>query len=345
MARSYFEFCSDTRRQDAKGPFAIFRENYLNCKNDLRNKKKLYHIGPPGFPDPGLPPNMDVCQEDVHFIACSSPIDPNPKYYEVGSEYLKTAVERGEALDFAFAKRMQGLLGVGQDAVWACLDPDFNPADRPSVLERFTGSYTAGFYRGVKWEDQQDPRAVATEALQQHKAMCQEWVHKHDKTLTPLVTSAAEALVSDFYQSVRPRMRVEWVLSVPQYARLLMRHPELSQYFAVCLQSYMTSLDQGRPGRNASYKVMNSATVSRFQSFKQFVRELESRSTELTGLYGTFAAPEQFHFHPYLVDWYEIAGQLPEAHRYFVRPQDNMLLKRMRNAQGETRAPWLYRRD
>ena len=113
----------------------------------------------------------------------------------------------------------------------------------------------------------------------------------------------------------------------------------------MCLQSYMTSLDQARPGRNASYKVMNSTTVARFQSFKQFVKELESRSTELNALYSLFAALEQFHFHPYLVDWYEIAGQLPEAHRYFVRPQDNMLLKRMRNAQGEMRAPWLFRRD
>jgi hypothetical protein len=345
LSELYYDSSENSKWARKNGPFVIERKYYETYRQDERERHKLYHIGPPDCPDPSLPPNIDVCKEGVHFIACSSPIDPKPKYYEVGSDYLKNAVERGEALDFAFAKRMQGLLGTGQDAVWACLDPDFNPADRPAVLERFMGSYTAGFYKGVTWEDQQDPRAVATEALQQHKAMCQEWVHKHYKTLTPLVTAAAEALVSDFYQSVRPRMRVGWVLSVPQYARLLMRHPELSQYFAVCLQSYMTSLDQARPGRNASYKVMNSATVARFQSFKQFVKELESRSTELNALYSLFAALEQFHFHPYLVDWYEIAGQLPEAHRYFVRPQDNMLLKRMRNAQGEMRAPWLFRRD
>jgi hypothetical protein len=311
---------------------------------DHPDARPLWTPGPKDRRDPTCPPNVDWCKEGVHFIACASPLEP-PKYYEVGHDYLKNAVERGEALDFAFAKRMQGLLAVGQDVVWACLDPDFNPADRPAMLERFSASYTAGFYRSVTWEDQQDPRAVATEALQQHKSFCQEWVHKHYKTLTPLVTAAAEALVADFYQAVRSRMQAGWVLSVSQYARLLMRHPDLSQYFAVCLQSYMATIDQARPGRNASYKVMNAATVARFQSFKQFVKELELRSTELSGLYREFANLEQFHFHPYLVDWHEIAGQMPEAHRYFVRPQDNMLLKRMRNAQGGMRAPWLYRRD
>lgn len=132
----------------------------------------LHHSGPYGFNDPSLPPNMDVCKEGVHFMACPSPLE-DPRYYEVGSEYLKETVERGEALDFAFARRMQGLLGTGQDAVWACLDPDFNPADRPGVMERFSGAYTAGFYKAVSWEDSHDPRAVATEALQQHKAFCQ----------------------------------------------------------------------------------------------------------------------------------------------------------------------------
>ena len=51
-----------------------------------------------------------------------------PRYYEVGREYLLRSVEHWEALDFAFARRMQGLMGVGQEAVWACLDQDFNPA-------------------------------------------------------------------------------------------------------------------------------------------------------------------------------------------------------------------------
>ena len=99
----------------------------------------------------------------------------------------------------------------------------------------------------------------------------QEWVHKHYKNLTPLVTSAADALVSEFYQTVQVRMHEGWRLSVSQFARLLMRHPELSQHFGVCLQSYMTSVDQSRPGRNASYKVMNVATIARFQVIPAFM--------------------------------------------------------------------------
>jgi hypothetical protein len=171
----------------------------------------------------------------------------------------------------------------------------------------------------------------------------QEWVHKHYKTLTPLVTAAAEALVSDFYQSIQGRMADEWRLGVQQFARLLMRHPALSHYFAVCLQSYMTSLDQARAGRNPTYKSMTIATVTRFQSFKRFTVELERMGGALQDFYDSIHSVNQFHFHEWLVDWYGIAGQLPEVHRYFDRPQDNMVLKRMRNAQGDP--PWVYGRS
>ena len=172
----------------------------------------------------------------------------------------------------------------------------------------------------------------------------QEWVHRHYKNLTPAITSAAEALVSDFYQSVKPRMNSGWPLSIQQYARLLMRHPELSQYFAVCLQYYMASQDQGRAGRNASYKVMNAAIVARFQSFKRFTEELQRRATELSAFYSEICNMENFYFHAHIVDWYRLAGQLPEVHRYFERPQENMLLKRLRNAQGQVAPPWIFGR-
>lgn len=166
MMGVYADSARIVARKDADTPFMVIRK-YICGKHNA-----LHHSGPYGFNDPSLPPNMDVCKEGVHFMACPSPLE-DPRYYEVGSEYLKETVERGEALDFAFARRMQGLLGTGQDAVWACLDPDFNPADRPGVMERFSGAYTAGFYKAVSWEDSHDPRAVATEALQQHKAFCQ----------------------------------------------------------------------------------------------------------------------------------------------------------------------------
>lgn len=330
-------------RQDASLPFMIERRTYHD--NQATAQRDVYfHMGPPGDLDPSLPPNVDACTPGVDFVECPGPL-ADPQYYEVGSEFLKKRVEEGEALDFAFARRMQGLLGVAQDHVWACLDPSFNPADRPAAMERFSAAYTGSFYKSVAWQDQQDPRAVSTEALQQHKAFCEEWVHKHYRTLTPTITAAAEALVADFYDSVRDRMPKGWVLSVARFARLLMRHPSLSQYFGVCLQSYMTSLDQARPGRNASYKAMNTATVMRFQSFKRFVKEFEAHAQQLYALYKELSDLENFHFHQYVVDWYEIAGQLPETHRFFARPQDNLLLKRLRNPQGQGRAPWLVGRE
>lgn len=164
--KAYAQTAQDTRRDDADNPFLIKREYFKE------QGRVLHYEGPYGFEDPSLPPNMDVCSEGVHYIACPSPLEKST-YFEVGSEFLKAAVERGEALDLVFARRMQGLMGVGQDAVWACLDPDFNPADRPGMLERFGGAYSASFYKSVSWEDNHDPRAVATEALQQHKAFCQ----------------------------------------------------------------------------------------------------------------------------------------------------------------------------
>ena len=58
-------------------------------------------------------------------------------------------------------------------------------------------------------------------------ALKQEWVHKHYKCLTPLVTSAAEALVAQFYGSFASSMDRGFGLNVTQFTRLLMRDPEL----------------------------------------------------------------------------------------------------------------------
>ena len=79
-------------------------------------------------------------------------------------------------MDLGFARRIMGLLGVSQDAVWACLDPDFNPADRQEILDRFTSNYTQDFYKSVNWADVPDARAVGIQAIQQHKAVCQVWL-------------------------------------------------------------------------------------------------------------------------------------------------------------------------
>jgi hypothetical protein len=166
-------------------------------------------------------------------------------------------------------------------------------------------------------------------------------VHKHYRTLTPAVTSAAEALVGEFYDSIKGRMPRCFTLSPKQYARLLMRHPQIAPFFANCLQHYMTSLDQTRGGRNPSYKQITSVTTGRCQSFKRFTAELESRAAELAVFYRAVANLEGFYFHPYLVDWHAIAGQLPEAHRHFAKRLDNLALRHRR--AREDREPWRVR--
>ena len=163
-------------------------------------------------------------------------------------------------------------------------------------------------------------------------------MHKYYKGLTPIVTSAAEALVCDFYDSLKPRMHKDYVLSIRQLARLLMRHEALSPHFANCLQHYMTSLDQTRGGRNPSYKQMTSVSTARFQSFKRFVGELEARAGELSKFYRGAADVHEFLFHRYLVDWHGVAGQLPDVHRHFTPKIDNMALRRKRNPQDQE--PW-----
>jgi len=127
--------------------------------------------------DYNLEPNLNVCKNDIDFVVASDPAQAQARFYEIGRETLRQAVKSGEELDLEFAYKMQGLLGCTLETVWACLDPSFNPADRGEIMNRFVAGYTDGFFKKISWEDQQDPRAVATEELQQHKAWCQVGAH------------------------------------------------------------------------------------------------------------------------------------------------------------------------
>ena len=157
------------KNTDLDKAFAIPRGAFLSTHE---GHETYLHIGPPGDRDPSFIPAIDLMQEGVDYVRASPPWSP-PDYYEIGVNLLKEAVERAELLDLAFARRIMGLLGVAQDAVWACLDPDFNPADRQEILDRFISNYTQDFYKSVTWVDTPDARAVGTEAIQQHKAFCQ----------------------------------------------------------------------------------------------------------------------------------------------------------------------------
>lgn len=157
-----------------------------------------------------------------------------------------------------------------------------------------------------------------------------------------MVVSSAEALVGEFYESVKSRLaRGEFTLRPAQLARVLMRHPELSPAFATCLQYYITTLDQTRGNRNPSYKQMTSAVTQRNQSFRRFTEELLGRMPTLIQLSSELASLHQYHFHPYVVDWHSIAGQLPEVHRHFQLPafNRNVLLKRTRG-DADGKPPW-----
>jgi hypothetical protein len=156
-----------------------------------------------------------------------------------------------------------------------------------------------------------------------------------------LVTSAAEALVGEFYESIKHQLpSPPFTLSITQLSRLLMRHPKLSSSFAVCLQFYMTTLDQSRGNRNPSYKQMTIAVTQKNQSFRRFTQEFVAQTPLLLELYGKLSNLHEFHFHPFLVDWHSIAGQLPEVHRHFELPgfNRNILIKRARG--DDARPPW-----
>ena len=154
----------------APAPFVILRSDFLE-NPDKKDENPLYYNGP-NHRDPNLPPNLDWAIKDVDFVACAS-VRELPRFLEIGREFLKNVVQKGEELDLAFAYKMQGLIGGTLDSVWACLDPSFNPADRRDMLNRFSAGYISTFFKSVSWEDQEDSRAVATEELQQHKAFCQ----------------------------------------------------------------------------------------------------------------------------------------------------------------------------
>ena len=82
----------------------------------------------------------------------------------------------------------------------------------------------------------------------------------------------------------------------------------------------------------------------RYQSFRRFTQELEAHAAELQRFYQEIHDIEAYCFHPLLVDWHAIAGQLPEVHRHFARPQDNAVRRRLAASQAGV-VPWLYGRD
>ena len=263
--------------------------------------------------DRRLVPSGVYCRPDRDYILPQVPA----LYQEIGIDVLRRTLERAEALDLAFSRRMEGLGNVTSQVCWDCLDPDYDPSDRPAVMEQFMGKYLSRFYDGIDPESGPPTENVADEALHKHKAFCQSWARKHYKALTPAVTAPTEALASEFYPFVEGRFHTDARLTRMELARVLMRHPETAAEFASSLHYYGTSLEQARGGRNASYKQMTAVNTYRAISHKRLGDLLGAKMGELTAVFQALADPHDRAFHPLIVDWHAILGQMPQVHRYF----------------------------
>lgn len=307
------------------------------------NRTDVASDGPgmqPAQGDTRLKPDDRYCIPFSHYIVPTVPAS----YYEVGLQILKNELEKAEALDLAFARRMEGLGNVAPQVCWDCLDPDYDPSDRPAVMDQFMARYLSKFYDGLDPEGGPATNLVVDEALHKHKAFCQAWAKKHYKTLTPAVTAPAEALASEFYPYLQSWFPENQRLTHMELARVLMRHEDTAAEFATCLHFYGTSLEQARGGRNASYKQMSTVTTYRAVSHKRFGDLLAAKMLVLRGVFQKLGSTLHDRlFHHLVVDWHTILGQMPQTHRFF---ENTSLVKGLLRAAPRNRAdaahvpPW-----
>ena len=272
--------------------------------------------GAPGHPRPGVAdarprPNILYCEVNKHYIV------PDGKYMEIGLHSLRAILEEAESLDFAFSKRMEGLQNASSSVVWDCLDPDFNPADRQAVLAQFMGKYLDRLYTQFNPGADPDVAIVSGEALHEHKAFCKEWVQKHYKSLTPLITSNAEILTGDFFNKISATTQGAGGLTRMEMARFFMRNEDFAWSFASALYFHTTNLDHVRGGRNASITQTRNSMTLKAQEYNRFGRLLLEKMESLHDLARVHAAARPFAIEKYTVDWYGILGQMPHIHRYF----------------------------
>ena len=281
-----------------------------------------YLIGPVFPHEPGMPgmdadtrprPNLHYCKEGRDFIRA----DPT-KFWEIGISTLKRCLEKAEAMDFAFAKRMEGFGNVAPSVVWDCLDPDYDPSDRKAVMDQFMAKYLNRFYtRADAGSNEPDAQSLSEEALHKHKTFCQAWTKKHYRCLTPAVTAPAEALAGEFHEDLVGGSAQRHRLTRLELSRVLMRHQDVAPEFASCLHYFMTNLEQSRGGRNASYKQMSAVNSSKAWSYNRLGNLLGEHGAALARIFRGLADEGRARFDPFIIDWYAILGQMPQVHRYF----------------------------
>ena len=317
------------------------------AQRDENNPILVLQTGDPGKSGGDKQPTPDTkhCKRGRDFIACD-PESDKPKFWEVGLAHARQLLEKAEALDLEFARRMEGLGSVSQSVVWNCLDPDYDASDREAVMSQFMQKYLERFYAQFEPANVPDIESVAAEALHKHKVFCQTWVQKHYRTLTPVVTAPAEALAADFYSHVERFMDPERKLTRMELARILMRHPMFSTDFATALYYYSGSLEQSRGGRNATYKQMSQTNSAKINSYRRLSSLLDDKWVELSKVIREITKdPSAYYMHPLTVDWYDILGQTPPVHRHFEEQQGSSFLhgpgKRGRGKkQLQDEPPW-----
>lgn len=290
-------------------------------------------------------PDRGACVEGRDFVATDT--NPAQPYWEVGLEHLRRTLENAEALDLAFARRIEGLANVSPTVTWDCIDPEYDPSDREPVLTQYMAKYLEKFYDRLDGGSTPAVEAVTEEALHKHRAWCKAWAARYHRTLTPAVTAPAEALASDFYTHLQRYMPPDLRLTRMELARVLMRHEEFAAQFASSLHYYTANLEQTRGARNASYKQIRLMTAARVTSYSDLGQLLASKSHVLSeALQDIAAQPAGVHLHPLVVDWHGILAQVPPVHKHFDTPTPFTGLSEARRATAEGRVPpWRFGRQ
>jgi len=220
-------------------------------------------------------------------------------------------------------------------------------------MDQFMAKYLGRFYTGIDPEMGPATNLVADEVMHKHKAFCLAWAKKHYKTLTPAVTAPAEALATEFYPFIESwfsQKKSQKKLTTAELARVFMRFEPVASEFATCLHFYGTSLEQARGGRNASYKQMTTVNTYRAMSHKRFGDLLAAKMQQLQDHFAMLG--ENLHnrlFHPTIVDWYCILGQMPHTHRFF--QNDSVVQDLLKTSARQSRAdaahvpPWRTMRN
>ena len=278
--------------------------------DQVTNKKHAFPEKQNPHPDPTITANHGWSVQDaiegIDYITPSS----QEKYGEVGQYYLIRICEEAERNDFAMAQTIQGLLGVGQNMVWACLDPEYNPIDRIPLMKELV------LHRISEILKKKGRRAIEA-SLMEHKRFCKTWVWRHFRNLTPMITSAASILVQKCMNAIPVRYHSLGCLKI---ARILWRNERTSGLFHECVYHQICANDTTKNGRNPSYKQMNTISNMYAQSYYKLIRELKKLNWQQV----TTVNPnvwESYMFHPDVIDWYDIVRQFPEVHQQFKWPE------------------------